>query len=126
MSRAQSKPIPFGVAGDQAEELAEERRQRRRLIARWILAGPLAFIVSVLIMASMPMWMPKGAGNVNHLAFSVLLFPAIWVALVTYVLLEENLKRASVLFLILFFANGVPVVLGIMKMLSAMQSGGAA
>ncbi|MEM6583015.1 MAG: hypothetical protein AAF699_17170 [Pseudomonadota bacterium] len=125
MSRGHSKQIPLSLAKQQSDELSEAKRQRRRLISRWILAGPLAFIVSVLIMASMPMWMPMGAGNVNHLAFSVLLFPAIWVAIVMYVLLEENMTRAAVLLVILFFANGIPVVLGVMKMLAAMQAGGA-
>lgn len=125
MSRAQSKQIPMHGSQGRPDDTADQKYRRRRLIARWILAGPLAFIVSVLIMASMPMWMPMGAGNVNHLAFSVLLFPAIWVAIVMYVLLEENMTRATVLLVILFFANGIPVVLGVMKMMSAMQAGGA-
>lgn len=59
--------------------LEDERTER---VWRWILAAPMGFLISILIMASFPLFLPKGAGGVNHVVLPVLAFPFIWATLI--------------------------------------------
>ena len=114
-------------AGQNAEApVSDAGHARRSLILRWILAGPVALVAAILTMAAMPMWLPQGEGGVNHLAFSVVLFPAIWAVYLMYVLLEERMKRAAIVMSVLVLANAIPVALTVMKLMASMQSGGEA
>ncbi|MCV6595848.1 MAG: hypothetical protein OIF40_02015 [Mangrovicoccus sp.] len=63
--------------------------------ARWILAGPVALILSVLFMASMPLILPAGAGGVDHLVMPVVLFPVIWCSALLYPVMADDLGRAA-------------------------------
>ncbi|WP_206613530.1 hypothetical protein [Parahaliea mediterranea] len=94
---------------------------RGPLIARWIVAGPLVLIASILVMAGMTVWFPEGAAGINHLAFPLLLFPAIWALLFFYALLDARPWRAGAVILALAVANGIPVV----SALQTMMQGGA-
>ena len=58
------------------------RQDRSHRTLRWLLAAPGALLISILMMASFPMVLPKGAGGVNHLLFPVLAFPLIWATLI--------------------------------------------
>lgn len=78
---------------------------KQRLIARWLLAGPLTIITAIAAMAAMPVWFPEGAAGINHLAFTLILFPAIWAVAFFYAVLEENLWRAGAVLCVVLAAN---------------------
>jgi len=63
---------------------------------RALLAGPCAAAVTVLVIAAMPSWVPKGAGGVDHIAFPLFLMPAIWGVIFFYALLDRSLTRIAV------------------------------
>ncbi|MEM8790184.1 MAG: hypothetical protein AAGE80_01100 [Pseudomonadota bacterium] len=65
------------------------------MTTRWILALPGALIASVLTMATMPLWMPQGGAQIDHIVMPVVLFPLIWVVFFMYCCMEENLPRGS-------------------------------
>ncbi|MEC9198172.1 MAG: hypothetical protein VX974_11210 [Pseudomonadota bacterium] len=57
---------------------------------RWISAGPLAFAMAILSMASLPHGLPAGAGGVDHLVMPVVLFPLLWAVLIVLPVLPEH------------------------------------
>ncbi len=63
------------------------------VVVRWLLAGPGALIGAVLIMAAMPVWLPAGDAEVNHLVYPLILAPFIWALVFTYTVVEDNLAR---------------------------------
>lgn len=81
--------------------------RRKRLIGptgwRWILAGPVAFLLSVLLMASLPFVLPAGRGEIDHLLLPVVLFPLIWSVLVVLPVATDNLTRMSRIYAGVFF-----------------------
>ena len=82
----------------------------RQLSARWALAGPIAFIAAVLMMAATPVWAPGGASALNNIVIPVVLFPAYWALTFFYGILEERLWRAAAIFGVLIAVNGVLVI----------------
>ena len=68
---------------------------RSRLVGRWVLGGPVALIAAVTTMASTPLWFQKGAAQVDHLVFAIILFPAYWAAAFFYVVMEASVRRAG-------------------------------
>ncbi|WP_234033029.1 hypothetical protein [Erythrobacter rubeus] len=56
----------------------------------------MAIIFAVVSMAAMPVWFPRGAAGVDHLAFALISLPAWWALAFFYVLLEENMPRAAI------------------------------
>jgi hypothetical protein len=65
---------------------------------RTLVAGPLAFITSLAVMAAMPHWVPEGPGRVDNLVFPVIGFPLIWAVNFFYACLADDpLKAARVL-----------------------------
>ncbi|MEM8774222.1 MAG: hypothetical protein AAGF53_04260 [Pseudomonadota bacterium] len=76
------------------------------------MAGPVTIINSFIIMWGMTVWVPEGAANVNHFALPVIIFPLIWVVLFTYVCLEDNLPRGSLVMFAIAVVNLGLVALG--------------
>ncbi|MEM9247843.1 MAG: hypothetical protein AAGB05_03990 [Pseudomonadota bacterium] len=70
----------------------------RPTLFRWVLAGPVALVVAVLFMASMPTLLPPGRGGVDHFVLPVILFPLIWAIAVLYPVMTEHLGRATLVF----------------------------
>ncbi|MEO0622177.1 MAG: hypothetical protein AAFU49_00395 [Pseudomonadota bacterium] len=60
---------------------------------RWWLGGAGSVVLSILAMAAMPLWLPKGSAGIDHIVFPVVLFPAIWAAVFFYVVLEGSPVR---------------------------------
>ncbi|MEM9617954.1 MAG: hypothetical protein AAF936_08345 [Pseudomonadota bacterium] len=56
-------------------------------------------------MAAMPVWFPRGAAGIDHVAFPLVLFPAFWAIAFFYALLTERLARASLFVLVLTLIN---------------------
>lgn len=81
---------------------------------RFWLAGPVTVVVSVLIMAAMSLWLPEGNANIDHLIVPVILFPLIWSAVFFYVILENNMKKVSLIMALLFLGNGLAVTASIL------------
>lgn len=74
---------------------------RARAWARGLLAGPLSFFGSWLLMAGAALYLPAGAAGVDNMVFPVVLFPLIWCALFLYALLDSRLFRAYAVILLL-------------------------
>lgn len=81
---------------------------------RFWLAGPVTVVVSVLIMAAMSLWLPEGNANIDHLIVPVILFPLIWSTVFFYVILENNMKKVSLIMALLFLGNGLAVTASIL------------
>lgn len=81
---------------------------------RFWLAGPATLIVSIFIMASMSLWLPKGQADIDHLVFPVILFPLIWASVFFYVVLEKSVQRAGLILALLLVSNGGIVIASIM------------
>ena len=79
---------------------------RQSVILRWLLAGPVALAVALVVMAAMPIWFPQGAAGIDHLVLPLILFPALWAAAFFYACLAENLSRASVILIGTLLING--------------------
>lgn len=69
---------------------------KKTLIVRWVLAGPVTLVVAIMVMAGGPLWFPTGSAGIDNLTFPLLLFPLFWAVPFFYVLLEENMLRASI------------------------------
>ena len=92
---------------------------------RWIAAGPLALFSSAAVMAGMSSWFPKGTGGIDHLAFPLILFPAIWTLLFFYAVLESKPWRAAIIIFVLGAVNAVPVVNAVSAMRANAPEAGA-
>jgi hypothetical protein len=69
---------------------------RRQVWLRALLAGPCTAVLTFLVIAVMPYWVPKGAGGVDHIAFPLFFMPAIWGVIFFYALLDRSLARVSI------------------------------
>jgi hypothetical protein len=85
-----------GRSGQQAPTGERQRNSRLHLWLRVLLAGPCAAVLTVLIFAAMPSWVPKGEGGVDHIAFPLFFFPAIWGVIFFYALLDRSLPRIAI------------------------------
>lgn len=85
---------------------------------RFWLAGPVTLLLSIFAMAAMSLWVPPGKANVNHIAYPIILFPLIWAVAFFYAVLEANIKRATMVLLLLLFVNGGLVIASVMGYLS--------
>ncbi len=88
---------------------------KRFLPARFWLAGPLALLLSIVIMAGASIWLPHGDEHVYNLVFPVILFPLIWGVCFFYPLLEPNLKRATIVMFSLLFINLAIIIFAILS-----------
>ena len=69
---------------------------RLHVWVRMLLAGPCAAVLTFLVFAAMPYWVPKGAGGVDHIAFPLFFMPAIWGVIFFHALLDRSLARIAV------------------------------
>jgi hypothetical protein len=68
---------------------------RWQLGARIALAGPVAVLLSVLIFAGMPLWLPRGAAGIDHIVMPLILLPAVWAVLFFHAVLDRSLARVA-------------------------------
>lgn len=73
---------------------------------RGLLAGPLAFITSWLLMAGAALYLPAGAAGVDNMVFPIVLFPLVWCLLFLYTLLDPRLWRGYAVILVLCAIHG--------------------
>ncbi|MEM6480557.1 MAG: hypothetical protein AAF922_13600 [Pseudomonadota bacterium] len=75
--------------------------EARPRTTRWILCGPVALIVTLLVMMGMAHWWPPGIARIDNIAMPVVLFPLIWAGVFFYALAEDKLARASLVLAVL-------------------------
>ncbi|WP_208352080.1 hypothetical protein [Pseudaestuariivita rosea] len=87
--------------------------QKRPKLWRWIFAGPVALILSILAMASLPFVLPAGRGGINHLVLPVVFFPVLWAGFVIFPVVSHRLNRIggvygglTVLFILMIVIGG--------------------
>ncbi|MEP5759084.1 MAG: hypothetical protein ABJ327_07205 [Litoreibacter sp.] len=85
----------------------------RPTLTRWVLAGPLGFILSILSLTGLPHLLPVGAGGVNHLLLPVILFPVLWTIYIVWPVMTERLGLCTLCFITLFAVLTVTLIVGI-------------
>lgn len=90
---------------------------RTEKIWRFVLAGPLVLLSTLIIMAGSSLWLPEGQAQVNNFVIPVVLLPAIWAVLFFYSVLDR-LGRASV---VIFILTAVHAALIAQHLLQAQQ-----
>lgn len=81
----------------------------RRSWARILLAGPVAIVVALTLLAGMPLWLPGGAAGIDNLVFPLVFAPLIWAALFFHACLDRSLVRVAVVAGALFLVHGALV-----------------
>lgn len=77
-------------------------------IWRFLLAGPITLLATIVVMAAGSLWLPEGDAQVNHFVIPVVLLPAIWAVLFFYSCLDR-LGRASAVILLLLGINAAMI-----------------
>jgi hypothetical protein len=81
------------------------RSGNARRWSRGLLAGPVAFVTAVAVMAGGALWVPKGAASIDNIVLPIVLFPAIWALLFFYACLDRRLPRAWAVTIALLLLN---------------------
>lgn len=71
-----------------------------------MLAGPVAIVVALTLLAGMPLWLPGGAAGIDNLVFPLVFAPLIWAALFFHACLDRNLGRVALVAGGLFLLHG--------------------
>lgn len=71
-----------------------------------MLAGPGAIVVTLSLLAGMPLWLPGGAAGIDNLAFPLVLAPLIWAMLFFHACLDRNLARVALVAGVLLLSHG--------------------
>lgn len=83
---------------------------RLALVARVILAGPVAAVLTLLIVAGMPLWFPKGVAGIDHIVLPLILLPMVWALLFFHAVLDRSLLRVAAVSLALAGLNIIMLV----------------
>lgn len=83
------------ASADWRDRLAAPLRARRVLV-RWMLAGPGAALAALATLAAMPLWLPPGADAV---IVPVVAAPLVWAGAFFYACLAEDVARAAAVML---------------------------
>ncbi|PZQ60547.1 MAG: hypothetical protein DI544_08090 [Sphingomonas taxi] len=84
--------------------MASPRSANRTM--RILLAGPGAILVTLALLAGMPLWLPGGAAGIDNLAFPLVLAPLIWALLFFHACLDRKLSRVAIIAAALFLIHG--------------------
>jgi hypothetical protein len=79
---------------------------RRRTWVRVALAGPLAIIATLVVLAGLPLWLPGGAAGIDNLVVPLVLAPLIWAGLFFHACLDRNLLRVGAVAALLVVVHG--------------------
>jgi hypothetical protein len=80
--------------------------QPRQKWARIVLAGPVAVLVALVVLAGMPLWLPGGAAGIDNLVVPLVLAPLIWAGLFFHACLDTSLRRVALVAAALFLLHG--------------------
>lgn len=93
-----------------SELTSPDTPNRSARLWRFVLAGPVVFLVSVLVMGGAAVLIPPGPATINHVAIPLVLFPAVWALLFFYACLEPRLFRCAASLTGLALSNTVLIV----------------
>lgn len=82
---------------------------------RILLAGPGAIVVTLALLAGMPLWLPGGAAGIDNLAFPLVLAPLIWSMLFFHACLDRSIARVAAIAAALLLIHGGMVALRFMS-----------
>ena len=82
------------------------RSRRRRMWIRVLLAGPVAILVALTLLAGMPLWLPGGASGIDNLALPLIFAPLLWAGLFFHACLDRSLARVALVAAALFLLHG--------------------
>lgn len=75
-------------------------------LGRILLAGPGAIVVTLALLAGMPLWLPGGAAGIDNLAFPLVLAPLIWSGLFFHACLDRSIARVAFVAAALLLVHG--------------------
>lgn len=75
---------------------------------RFFLAGPIALLATLLVMAGGSLWLPAGEAEINHFVIPVVLLPAIWALLFFYSCLAR-LRNVSLVMAAIVVIHGAMI-----------------
>lgn len=105
-----------------SDDIRSLPRQARLPWTRIILAGPVAVIVALTLLAGMPLWLPGGAAGIDNLIFPLVFAPLIWAALFFHACLDRNLVRVALVAGLLFLVHGALVASNLLGRAPATES----
>jgi hypothetical protein len=73
---------------------------------RILLAGPIAVVTALVVMAGMMLWLPGGTAGIDNLVLPLVLLPLIWAALFFHACLDCSLPRVAAIALGLLAIHG--------------------
>lgn len=82
--------------------ITTDHRTSTRRWLRILLAGPGAVVVTLTLLAGMPLWLPGGAAGIDNIAFPLVLAPLIWALLFFHACLDRSLARVALIAAALF------------------------
>src|SRR3546814_19830970 len=88
------------------DQTETSRASRSRLWMRFVMAGPVAILVALTLLAGMPLWLPGGAAGIDNLAVPLVLAPLIWAGLFLPACLDRALARGDLFARGLFLGEG--------------------
>lgn len=104
------------------EQTENSRSSRRRFWLRFVLAGPVAILVALTLLAGMPLWLPGGAAGIDNLAVPLVLAPLIWAGLFFHACLDRSLARVALIAGGLFLIHGGLVAARMLAMAPVAES----
>jgi len=98
-----------------SDQIKSLPRPIRQPWARIILAGPVALVVALTLLAGMPLWLPGGAAGIDNLIMPLVFAPLIWAALFFHACLDRSLVRVAVIAGLLFLVHGALIASKVMN-----------
>ncbi|MEM8919306.1 MAG: hypothetical protein AAGE37_10645 [Pseudomonadota bacterium] len=86
---------------------ADGETHRGAIVARWLIAGPLVLVTTLVTWVVMPLWVPKGPSGLDNILLSLVALPLIWAVLFHYALLERLQWRSALILFALLVSHGV-------------------
>lgn len=71
-----------------------------------MLAGPGAIVVTLTLLAGMPLWLPGGSAGIDNLAVPLVFAPLIWAILFFHACLDRRIARVALVAAALFLVHG--------------------
>lgn len=84
------------------------------------LAGSMALLLAIFVVASMALWLTEGMAASHYWMIPIILFPLIWSVAFFYPILDNNIRRASLVMTVtLMVSAGLLVAASIMGILGS-------
>lgn len=109
MTQVDTPAAPAGAAVKRIKEWIEAHS----VLVRWLLAGPVTIVATLLVLAGMVFWVPEGQARLNNVALPVILMPLVWAALFFYACLDQNLTRATAVLMGVILVHALIVWVGV-------------